>query len=100
MIQCKPLHPTPSNMSSLEKEKIDNPEKVETLGDLRKDIYYVIEDVEQLILSSPECIAEAILAKRSLQQARHWLGEGLAFYKTDYRVTDNPNDPGSESKPI
>lgn len=72
--------------------------QVEEIGSLRKDIYTLIERVNMLIEGRPAFGAEATLAKRSLQTARHWLGESLAFLPTGYRVTDNPNDPGSESK--
>lgn len=86
-------------MSAATSEKINDPIMVQELSELRKQIYTTIEHLESNVLQiRPACGAEATLAKRALQTARHWLGESLAFYDTGYRVTDNPNDPGSESK--
>ncbi len=70
---------------------------VANLSKLREDIYLAIGFMNQLLKNRPDCIAEMTLSKRELQSARHWLGECLSYYPTGYRVTDNPNDPGSQS---
>lgn len=85
-------------MVSFVPEKTQNPERVAQISELRKKLYADLEELQDLIAAKPECIAEATLAKRELQSARHWLGECLSYYETEYRVTDNPNDAGSESK--
>lgn len=72
--------------------------QITEIGSFRQDIYRLIERTNRLVEDQPAFGAEATLAKRALQTARHWLGESLAFLPTGYRVTDNPNDPGSESK--
>lgn len=76
----------------------DQAYKIEKISNLRKGIANVILDLQDFLEQRPECIPELTLSKRELQSARHWLGECLSYYPTGYRVTDNPKDPGSESK--
>lgn len=78
---------------------------IERASDLRKGIANVISDLDAFVdfitqHTEKRGIAEAIISKRELQSARHWLGEVLSYYPTGYRVTDNPKDPGSESKAV
>ena len=73
--------------------------KIELLSSLRQDVFHMLARINRCLQEKPECIAELTLAKRELQSARHWMGECLSFYPTGYRVTDNPTDPDSLSKP-
>ena len=71
-------------------------------SEIRKALFLQIVAIDDLIASIAQMegkpgIAEATLAKRAAQTARHWIGETLAFYPTGFRRSDNPNDPGSES---
>lgn len=74
--------------------------QIEEISNLRKDIAKILVRIEDMLTRRPIFGAELTLSKRALQTARHWLGECLAFLPTGYRVTDNPNDPGSESKAV
>jgi hypothetical protein len=93
---------------SNEQQKIQDPEMIAFISELRMDCMKIIDKMNTKLPSSLgasinvhiACIAEMILSKRELQSARHWLGECLSFYDTGYRVTDNPKDPGSESKAV
>lgn len=85
-------------MSNIPVKKIKDPTAVEGLSNNRMLIMSLIDTLSSVLANKPPCIAEMTLAKRELQSARHWLGECLSYYDTGYRVTDNPKDPGSESK--
>lgn len=87
-----------SNPQVQREPNADDATMIENLSELRKAVYLVIETMNGLLANKPSCIAEMTLSKRELQSARHWLGECLSYYPTGYRVTDNPKDPGSESK--
>ena len=73
---------------------------IEQLSDLRKSLH-VVKDQAEALRNAPYmkvCGRELSLLITEVQSARHWGGECLAHFPTGYRVTDNPNDPGSESK--
>lgn len=80
--------------------RIDAAKAIETISDLRKRLYQIRWDAEGF-RKTPEgarCARELSLLITEAQSARHWGGECLSHFPTGYRVTDNPNDPGSESK--
>ena len=70
------------------------------LSEIRKALYKVKEMAESFrtMDAAKDCGRELSLLITETQSARHWGGECLSHYPTGYRVTDNPNDPGSESK--
>ncbi len=73
---------------------------IDYISDLRKSLYEIKERAE-LFRASEEgkrCGCELSLLITEVQSARHWGGECLAHFPTGYRVTDNPKDPGSESR--
>ena len=73
---------------------------IDTLSEIRKALYKVKEMAESFrtMDAAKDCGRELSLLITETQSARHWGGECLSHYPTGYRVTDNPNDPGSESK--
>lgn len=72
---------------------------IDLISNLRKDLYLVKEKAEQFrnAPAAKDCGRELSLLITEVQSARHWGGECLSHYPTGYRVTDNPNDKGSES---
>ena len=73
---------------------------IEEISGIRQDLYRVKERAEKFrqTQESKLCGRELSLLITEVQSARHWGGECLAYFPTGYRVTDNPNDPGIESK--
>lgn len=76
-------------------------EAIAQISELRKALYQIKEHAETLreMEFMKPCGRELSLLITEIQSARHWGGECLSHFPTGYRVTDNPNDPGSESKP-
>lgn len=68
--------------------QVKNPARVEEISQLRMKAFQLLLDLEKVIESKPECIAELIIAKREIQSARHWMGESLGFYETDFEPKD------------
>lgn len=56
-------------------------EEIFEIKSIRVDLQAIIDRIEDLILQRPLYGAEATLAKRSVQTARHWLGESLAIIR-------------------
>ncbi len=90
-------------MSGIQVEGESTPEQaraIEAISELRQDLYKVKEKAEAFrdTKEGKDCIREISLLITEVQSARHWGGECLSHFPTGYRVTDNPNDKGSESK--
>lgn len=82
-----------------------NPEDVtmiQFLSEQRVTLHGQIKAIDEKLAqpAKPKCIAELILAKRKLQEARHWLGECLGFYPTGYQKTDLAGEPATRSRAI
>jgi len=70
------------------------------LGGIRSALYEIKKRAEAFRNTDHGKAAarEISLLITEVQSARHWGGECLSHYPTRYRVTDNPEDPGSESQ--
>tara|TARA_Y100000310_G_C20653036_1_gene800519 strand:- start:609 stop:893 length:285 start_codon:yes stop_codon:yes gene_type:complete len=89
-------------MSGVQEEGVATPEQkaaIEAVSNLRQMLYAVKEAAETFrdTAEGKICGRELSLLITETQSARHWGGECLSHFPTGYRVTDNPNDPGSES---
>lgn len=89
-----------SNIQAQREATVGDATAIETISGFRKRLYEIKQDAEAF-RNTPEgkmCGSELSLLVTEVQSARHWGGECLSFFPTGYRVTDNPNDSGSESK--
>jgi len=89
-----------SNVQVTGKAMPEQAAAISEISGIRQELYMIKQRAE-LFRNTAEgkiCGRELSLLITEVQSARHWGGECLSYFPTGYRVTDNPNDPGSASK--